>query len=77
MSALFRDLVIAIEELRKQLVNLTADHADLLNGLQLPVYTDASRGAAGTEGRVIFNSDDGSLNIDDGTDWTLPDGTIT
>ena len=40
-------------------------------------FTDANRGAAGTAGRIIFNTDDGQLNVDDGTNWTLPDGTIT
>lgn len=45
--------------------------------LTIGVYTDAQRPAAGTAGRVIFNSDDGQLNIDDGTNWTLPDGTTT
>ncbi len=44
---------------------------------QVLVKTDASRGSAGNEGIVIFNSDDGQLNIDDGTNWTLPDGTTT
>ena len=41
------------------------------------IYTDANRPAAGADGKVILNSDDGQLNIDDGTNWTLPDGTIT
>lgn len=45
--------------------------------LNLRVLTDATRGAAGNTGRIIFNSDDGQLNIDDGTNWTLPDGTPT
>lgn len=43
----------------------------------VPVLTDGTRGAAGNAGRVIFNSTDGQLNIDDGTNWTLPDGTTT
>lgn len=43
----------------------------------VPVKTNATRGAAGTAGRIIFNSDDGNLNIDDGTNWILPDGTTT
>jgi hypothetical protein len=50
---------------------------DANGDLLLNVYTDATRPAAGTAGRVIFNSDDGQLNIDDGTNWTLPDGTTT
>ncbi len=41
------------------------------------IYTDTSRPAAGTIGKVIFNTTDGQLNIDDGTNWTLPDGTTT
>ena len=40
-------------------------------------HTDANRGAAGSAGKIIFNTDDGQLNIDDGTNWTLPDGTTT
>lgn len=43
----------------------------------LPSYTNSSRPAAGTAGLMIFNTDDGQLNIDDGTNWTLPDGTTT
>lgn len=41
------------------------------------VFSDATRPAAGIAGRVIFNSDDGNLNIDTGTQWVTPDGTIT
>jgi hypothetical protein len=42
------------------------------------VFTDATRPNPGKKvGRVIFNSDDGQLNIDNGTVWTLPDGTAT
>ena len=40
-------------------------------------YTDDTRPSPGIPGRVIFNTDDKMLNIDIGTDWTLPDGTIT
>jgi len=43
----------------------------------LPVLGDGDRPGAGTAGRMFFNSDDGQLNIDDGTNWTLPDGTTT
>ena len=45
--------------------------------LYLKPYADATRGAAGNEGRIIFNSDDGNLNIDDGAQWILPDGSAT
>lgn len=46
-------------------------------GVILPVVTDANRGAATGSPRVVFNSDDGQLNIADGTNWTLPDGSTT
>ena len=45
--------------------------------MHFPVKSDANRPSAGTAGRVIFNSTDGNLNIDDGTNWILPDGTTT
>lgn len=45
--------------------------------MAIGVYTDATRPAAGTAGRMIFNSTDGNLNIDTGTGWILPDGTAT
>jgi hypothetical protein len=45
--------------------------------LHFPVYDDAGRPAAGTAGRVIYNTTDGNLNIDNGTNWILPDGTVT
>ena len=42
-------------------------------------YSDATRMTcnASTEGGVIFNTGDNNLNICDGTNWILPDGTIT
>lgn len=45
--------------------------------LFLHSFTDATRGAAGNAGRVIFNTNDGNLNIDNGTNWILPNGTVT
>jgi len=49
--------------------------------IQLPMVvvtkTDGTRGAAGTAGRVIYNSGDGNLNIDNGANWILPDGSVT
>lgn len=48
-----------------------------LSDILFPVYTDGTRPAAGYAGRAIFNSDDGQINIDTGSDWTLPDGTTT
>jgi hypothetical protein len=40
-------------------------------------YSDATRPTPGTAGRVIYNTTDSKLNIDNGTTWTLPDGTAT
>jgi hypothetical protein len=57
--------------------NLGFASGDTLDTLPLKSYTDATRGAPGTAGRVIFNTTDGQLNIDDGVNWTLPDGTTT
>jgi len=45
--------------------------------LLVGIYSDANRPTPGVAGRVIFNTTDGNLNIDDGTNWILPDGTIT
>lgn len=38
--------------------------------------SDSTRGTP-TAGRLIFNTDDGQLNVGDGSNWTLPDGTTT
>ena len=54
-----------------------ASTRDANGDLLVNVYTDAGRPAAGTAGRIIFNSDDSMLNIDNGANWTLPDGTVT
>lgn len=44
----------------------------------LPIYTDATRPTPSiTAALVIYNSDDGNLNIANGTNWILPDGTVT
>lgn len=56
---------------------ITAGRAIFDGVLRVQVTNDAGRGAAGEAGRVIFNTDDGNLNIDDGTNWILPDGSTT
>ena len=45
--------------------------------LTVGVFTDAQRPAASVAGRVIYNSTDSNLNIDNGTNWILPNGTVT
>lgn len=50
---------------------------DFATHFKVNVFTDATRGAPGTAGRIIFNSTDGNLNIDNGANWILPDGTVT
>lgn len=49
----------------------------LTNHVRLPNKSDASRGAASLAGRIIYNTSDGKINIDTGSNWTLADGTIT
>lgn len=49
----------------------------VLSQLQIPVKTDATRDSPGSAGKVIFNVDDGVMNVDDGSQWTLADGTPT
>jgi len=57
---------------------ITIDGIDeSVSELKLKVYTDATRPTPGTAGRIIYNSTDGNLNIDNGTNWILPDGTAT
>ena len=48
-----------------------------LSDTLLPTFDDAGRPAAGYAGRMIFNTDDSQINIDTGSEWTLPDGTTT
>lgn len=44
----------------------------------IPIYADATRPTAGAQDPlIIFNTTDGNLNIDNGTNWILPDGTLT
>ena len=43
----------------------------------IKVYSDATRPSPGNVPQVIYNTDDGNLNIDNGTNWILPDGTVT
>jgi hypothetical protein len=43
---------------------------------RLGVYTSGTRPSAGVPGRLIFNTDDGKINVDDGTNWTWADGTV-
>lgn len=44
---------------------------------RLPTFSDATRPSAGRAGRIFYSSTDGKLNIDNGANWTLPDGTVT
>ncbi len=43
----------------------------------IPVRTDANRGAAGTAGRMIFNTTSGMPEWDDGTNWVDATGATT
>ena len=78
------DKALTEDRLDKLMFQSPQDIRNLLQSLiegtiniAVPTYTDATRPAFGTAGRVIFNSDDGQLNVDTGSGWTLPDGTAT
>ena len=43
----------------------------------LQTYSDATRPAAGVAGRVIYNSTDSGLNVDDGANWRSPTWSVT
>ncbi len=45
--------------------------------ITMRLYTDATRPASGNTGTIIFNTTDGNLNIWNGSNWILPDGSIT
>ena len=45
--------------------------------LWLKPLTDATRGAAGTAGCVIWNSGDNFINVSDGANWRDPTGAVT
>lgn len=82
----FRDQEVHIGSLTDGHLDLTADvqidmndgcYFDASGDLVLRSRTDANRGAAGTAGRIIFNTDDGAINVDNGTNWTDAQGTTT
>lgn len=64
-------------ELRKEWADWFNKLWAIVSGLEVPTFTDATRGDSGRPGRVIFNSDDGTLNIDDGTQWIDQTGAAT
>lgn len=49
----------------------------LINNPILPTYTDVTRPDPEAAGAMIFNTDDGQINVSNGVNWTLSDGTIT
>ena len=64
-------------ETRKEWADWFNKVHQILSALEIPTFTNATRGDPGRPGRVIFNSDDSKLNVDTGAHWTLPDGTTT
>ena len=51
------------------------------NAMTSPVnlsnFDDSTRPSTAEIGGTIFNTDDGQMNIWNGSNWTFPDGTIT
>ena len=45
--------------------------------VRLSPFSDETRPSPAGPYRVIWNIDDGQMNISDGSDWTLPDGSVT
>ena len=80
-----RLLALGLAEMQKRLDNISREVRDWefdgdvkhAGNYYPPQRSDSTRGAAGKAGRVIYSTTDGQLNIDDGTNWTLPDGTTT
>lgn len=75
---------MATDKRQQSIIDEIKDLQRRLNALEryagttiFPSYSDSNRPAVGNVGRVIFNTDDGNLNIDNGTNWILPDGTVT
>jgi hypothetical protein len=56
---------------------VTVGHVQVGTYIRPGIYSDATRPAPGNVGHVIYNTTDGNLNIDDGFQWILPDGTPT
>ena len=50
---------------------------DNSGALKPPVFNDSNRPDATRGILVIYNTDDGNLNISNGVNWILPDGTPT
>lgn len=72
-----RMLALAVAKNQERLNNISREVRDweFDGDFTPPKRSDNTRGSAGRAGRVVFNTDSGLLNIDDGTNWTLPDGT--
>ena len=66
-----RMLALAVAGNQERLNNISREIRDweFDGDVSLPVRTDNTRGPAGKAGRVIFNTDDGFINADDGSDW--------
>jgi hypothetical protein len=56
---------------------VTVGHVQAGTYIRPGIYSDATRPAPGNVSHVIYNTTDGNLNIDDGFQWILPDGTPT
>lgn len=77
IEARLRQLEKRVEVLERDVDNMTKGVLVFSGTVFLPERDDATRGKAGQARRLIYNSDDGLLNIDNGVDWTLADGTPT
>lgn len=68
------DNIFEITESSGSIVDAAFDeNGDLI----LNAHANISRPSPGKQGRIIYNTDDVNINIDTGSNWILPDGSIT
>jgi hypothetical protein len=75
MDRLFRDLRTVLKGFNRDEQNSFEFDRPVI----FASYDDTTRPDAAEvgPGATIWNTDDAMLNISDGADWTLPDGTVT
>ena len=66
-----------IRRLEAEIATLKLRVDSIEREVRLPTVNDETRPKAGKTGRLVFNMTDAQINVDDGTDWTLPDGSTT
>ncbi len=64
--------------IRENFITLLNNVNDIPRAVNTVSYSDSTRPITKlSKGDIIYNTDDGQLNVWDGAQWTLPDGTAT